>query len=99
MDTLITLIGVVFFIIGVILIYTVRRRRFYRRGPGGLQHFRTYRGAIFNRLWEGLAMIIGTILFVISLAIFIVSIDHAMKRKNDAKQLQKTSRQAQHHNK
>ncbi|RPD42958.1 hypothetical protein EG028_01305 [Chitinophaga barathri] len=94
---IVTLAGVILFIIGGVLIYTVKRRRFYRRGVGGLQHFRTYSGSLVTRLLEGIAMIVGIVLLIIGIMIIIGCIHYEMTRskKVNHKQTQGVSKMHQ----
>jgi hypothetical protein len=64
-------IGIVIFVIGIIIRYTINRRRFYRRGVGGLEHFKSYGRSVFirfvERLFRFLAMamiLLGAFLFL-----------------------------------
>jgi hypothetical protein len=55
--------------------YQIGRRRFYRRGIGGLQHFSSYRKAVIISLLERLVLFIGNLcalagLFLLALCRF-----------------------------
>ncbi len=46
MEIILLIIGIIVFPGGVALNMSINRRRFYRRGPGGLQHFESYGKAV-----------------------------------------------------
>lgn len=46
MEIILLIIGIIVFLGGVALNMSINRRRFYRRGPGGLQHFESYGKAV-----------------------------------------------------
>lgn len=51
-------------IIGLVIRYIINRRKFYRRGVGGLQHFRSYERAVIIRFFEGLFSIVSGLLIL-----------------------------------
>jgi hypothetical protein len=63
-------IAVVLFIIGIVINISINRRRFYRRGAGGLQHYNSYGKAVLTTWLErlGKLLVIVLILFAIGFA-------------------------------
>lgn len=59
--------GAIALALGIFLRIWVSRRRFYRRGPGGLQHFNSYSGAVFTTVGERLLRLIGLILIILGI--------------------------------
>jgi hypothetical protein len=59
--------GIIICGIGFFLCYVVGRRRFNRRGIGGLQQYHSYGTAIITTLLEKLVKFIGIILLLIGL--------------------------------
>ncbi len=59
--------GIVISLIGFLLCYFVGRRRFNRRGIGGLQHYNSYETAIVTTLFEKLVKLLGIVLLIIGL--------------------------------
>lgn len=57
---------------GIIIRYIIARRRFNRRGIGGLQHYRSFEGAVGTTIlewvfrWAGILMIIVGILYLLA---------------------------------
>lgn len=49
----------------------VNRRRFYRRGWGGLQYFSSYGKAVFTTIFEKILMVTATLLLVAALFLFL----------------------------
>lgn len=60
-------------VVGIAIRLLVNRRRFYRRGMGGLQHFNSYCSALITRIFERLLMGISILLFIAALFIFITA--------------------------
>lgn len=65
------IIGVLMIVAGIILNITINRRRFYRRGAGGLQHFKTYSGSVFTTFFERIGKIIAIVLIIAGLALIV----------------------------
>lgn len=65
------LAGGIIFILGILLVRFVNRRRFNRRGPGGLQHFNSYDSSVVIRLFEWIVKIVAYIMIICSLALFL----------------------------
>lgn len=57
--------GMACLIAGICLIYLVNRRRFNRRGMGGLQHFRNFEIAVITTFLEWIAKNAGVILLLL----------------------------------
>jgi hypothetical protein len=57
-------IGITLLLFGLIIRYSVGRRRFNRRNPVGLQQFQSYNQAVITRAGEWCARAIGTMLIV-----------------------------------
>jgi hypothetical protein len=72
--------GIIICGIGFLLCYFVGRRRFNRRGIGGLQQYNSYGTAIITTLFEKMVNFIGIILLLIGLWVTINS------KKQDIKQ-------------
>ena len=60
--------------IAIVIRLWVNRRRFYRRGLGGMQHFSSYGKAVFTTLFEKVLMLL-TFLFIVA-AIFLFITGH-----------------------
>ncbi len=58
------------FIAGIIINIVINRRRFYRRGAGGLQHYKTYGGSVFNTWIERIGKIIAYLMIFLSVVFF-----------------------------
>lgn len=59
--------GAVMLIGGIAINIWVNRRRFSRRGPGGLQHFSTYSKSVFTTLGERIAKILALVMIVLGI--------------------------------
>ncbi|MCC9020417.1 hypothetical protein [Flavobacterium lipolyticum] len=55
-------IGISFVILGFIIRYKINKRRFNRKGPGGLQHFKNYEQAWLVTLIERILMVLSFIM-------------------------------------
>nr|WP_294921777.1 hypothetical protein [uncultured Flavobacterium sp.] len=60
-------IGIFFVVLGFVIRYKVNKRRFNRRGPGGLQHFKNYQQAWLVTLIERILMVLSFIIIVTGL--------------------------------
>ncbi|WP_433863855.1 molybdenum ABC transporter permease [Sphingobacterium thalpophilum] len=67
MEIIILIIGIILLLGGIALNISINRRRFYRRGPGGLQHFESYGKAVGTTFLERIGKIIAFLLIVIGL--------------------------------
>lgn len=66
-------------LIGICLFirYQIGRRRFGRRGMGGLQHFSSYRRAVITALLEKLLMLFGNLCGLAGIVLLVLTgIDH-----------------------
>jgi hypothetical protein len=69
--------GLALLAIGLFIRYHMDRRRFNRRGIGGLQHFATYNKGLLTTLAESFISIIGTLCLLAGLFLFaIAGINH-----------------------
>lgn len=66
--------GIVSLLLGLIIRYSVGRRRFNRRTPFGLQQFRSYNEALATRGGEGCARVIGTLLLLAGALLVLVGL-------------------------
>lgn len=62
-------IAAVVVIIGIVINTTINRRRFYRRGPGGMQHFNSYGKAVLTTWVERLGKLLVLVLVLIAIGI------------------------------
>lgn len=62
MPLLTLLAGLALLAAGIGCTAIVGRRRFYRRGPGGVQQFRSYSAAVTTRTGEGCLTLLGWVL-------------------------------------
>lgn len=60
-------IGIFFVILGFIIRYKINKRRFTRRGPGGLQHFKNYEQSWLVTLIERILMVLSFIIIITGL--------------------------------
>ena len=66
--------GIVALILGLIIRYSIGRRRFNRRTPFGSQQYRSYNEALATRSGEGCARVIGTLLVLAGLVLIFVGL-------------------------
>jgi ABC-type uncharacterized transport system permease subunit len=59
--------GIIITLTGLLLCYFVGKRRFKRRGIGGLQYYSNYQSALITTLFEKGVKFIGIILLIIGL--------------------------------
>jgi uncharacterized protein YjeT (DUF2065 family) len=67
-------VGLALLLIGLIIRYSVGRRRFNRRTPFGLQQYRSYNEALATRSGEGCARVIGILLVLAGLLLVLVGL-------------------------
>lgn len=65
------LAGGIILLLGILLVRFVNRRRFNRRGPGGLQHFSSYDSSVVIRIFELIVKIVAYIMIICSLALLV----------------------------
>lgn len=65
------LAGSIILVLGLLLVRFVSRRRFNRRGPGGLQHYNSYDDSIVIRVFEWIVKMIAYIMIICSLALLV----------------------------
>ena len=61
------IVGIIVLILGLIIRYIIRRRRFYRRTYGGMQKFENYNKAQAIPLIEKIFMFLSTIMVFVGL--------------------------------
>lgn len=66
--------GIILLLLGIIIRYSVSRRRFNRRTPFGLQQYRSYNEALATRGGEGCAKVIATLLVLAGLLLVFVGL-------------------------
>jgi uncharacterized membrane protein len=59
--------GIIIAAIGLILCYVIGKRRFNRRGIGGLQYYSNYGTAVVTTIFEKMVKLIGIILLITGL--------------------------------
>lgn len=57
--------------VALLIRFWVGRRRFNRRGLGGMQHFTSYGKALFTTVFEKILMLIATLLIVAAILSFL----------------------------
>ncbi len=71
-NTSMKVLGVVLIVIGVIIRYSVGKRRFNRRTITGLEVFRSYERAWLTRFGEGVLRLIALLLIVSGISVLIL---------------------------
>lgn len=66
------IVGACIMVIGIFINFTVNKRRFNRRGPGGLQHYTSYEASLMTRTIEKLAKLVGYALILIGFGIVVL---------------------------
>ncbi|TZF83599.1 molybdenum ABC transporter permease [Pedobacter sp. BS3] len=59
--------GIIMIAVAIVINYSINRRRFYRRGPGGLQHFNRYSESVIVTVAERLGKFIALVLFLLGI--------------------------------
>lgn len=82
------LYGFIVLAVGAAIRYWIGRRRFYRRGVGGLQQFSTYNKALANTFFERVMGLMALLLIVFGMFLFVVGWynNHATKKAQESKQ-------------
>ncbi|MCE7054728.1 hypothetical protein LZF95_08590 [Algoriphagus sp. AGSA1] len=70
-DVFILAVGICLLGGGFALRVWIKRRRFYRRGPGGLQHFSRYSKAVLISTFEGFLMLLSIPMLILGMLILI----------------------------
>lgn len=85
-------LGTILIVVGFIVQLIIGRNRFYRRGPGGLQEFSSYRRSLLSRIFE---WIFGKLAFLMILfGMFLLGIHFFNKcqaEKHKARQLKEST--------
>ncbi|MEP0712452.1 hypothetical protein [Algoriphagus sp.] len=68
-DAFIVAVGVCLLGGGFALRVLVNRRRFYRRGPGGLQHFSRYSKAVLSSMVEGFLLFVSIPMMILGMLV------------------------------
>lgn len=63
--------GISTMLFGIYLRYWINKRRFYRRGPNGLEHFSNYEKSVATRSVEGLCKLLAYVFILIGLFLII----------------------------
>lgn len=73
-DFTVIFIAIILLILSIVLRYFINRKRFNRRGSGGLQQFENYRKATITTLLEKILMKLSIVIIFISIIsiIFVV---------------------------
>ncbi|WP_439697407.1 hypothetical protein ACFGVS_03125 [Mucilaginibacter sp. AW1-7] len=67
-----TIYAIVLLVIGLLICYTIGRRRFNRRGVAGLQYFNTYARALIITNLERLLNLIGMLLIIVAIILYLI---------------------------
>ncbi|MEE1947257.1 hypothetical protein VRU48_19175 [Pedobacter sp. KR3-3] len=83
--------GAILILGGLAINVSINRRRFYRRGPGGLQHFDSYSKAVFTTWGERLGKLVAIALILIGIGVMLTgrSIQNELTKKTITPQNQK----------
>jgi hypothetical protein len=65
------ILGVILLLTGLAIRYKIAQRKFYRRGPAGLEWFSSYRRAVLVRFAEGLAGIFAKIFILMGILLIL----------------------------
>lgn len=63
-------VAIILFVLGLIMNIYVGRNRFYRRGPGGLQHFSSYGRAVVQSGVERIIKFLGIVFMILGIAVY-----------------------------
>lgn len=81
------IIGIIILIIGLALHYFVNRRRFNRRGAGGLQHYSTYGKAVVTTAFEKVLKLIAWAVTLFGIFLFSIEwFNHKQAEKHKRQQ-------------
>lgn len=83
-----TSIGWITLVIGAVLRYIVARRKFNRRGVGGMEHYKNFESAAGNSLLNWLMKWAGTILIFFGLLSLMIGYGGSKSAQGDVKQEQ-----------
>ncbi|PZX57611.1 hypothetical protein LV84_01739 [Algoriphagus ratkowskyi] len=93
-DVFIVSVGICLLVGGFGLRVWVERKRFYRRGPGGLQHFSRYSKAVLISMGEGFLMFVSIPVMILGMLILflwsIYLIDRGKYKIKDSDQTEKS---------
>ncbi|MEO7214544.1 MAG: hypothetical protein ABIX36_17190 [Mucilaginibacter sp.] len=66
------LLAIILFVAGLLIRYIIGRRRFNRRGVGGLQHFKSYNTSLIIPVMERVLNIIGALMILAGIALYFI---------------------------
>ena len=66
------ILAIILFVAGLLIRYFIGRRRFNRRGVGGLQHFKSYNTSLIIPVMERVLNIIGTLMILAGIALYFI---------------------------
>lgn len=72
-DITVLIVGLILVAIGIALRIYVSRKRFYRRGDGGLQQFSSYGKAVATTFFEKIVKLVGTISVIAGLFFLLIT--------------------------
>lgn len=72
-DIIVITIGILLLISGLLIRYIVNKRRFNRRGEGGLQHFKSYERATVITFIEKIIMMLSMIMLLVGM-VFLIAV-------------------------
>jgi hypothetical protein len=67
------IIAIILFVAGLLIRYIIGRRRFNRRGIGGLQHFKSYNTSLVIPVLERVLNMIAAIMILAGIYFYIIS--------------------------
>lgn len=86
MAVFILIIGILFLLSGIGLIYWINRRRFYRRNIVGLEGFSSFEASIFIRFIERLGKWLAYVLILFSILLFYI---HSQEKERNERKHQR----------
>ena len=66
------IIAIILFVAGLLIRYMIGRRRFNRRGVGGLQYFKSYNTSLVIPVMERVLNIIGALMILAGIALYFI---------------------------
>ena len=66
------ILAIILFVAGLLIRYIIGRRRFNRRGVGGLQHFKSYNTSLIIPVIERVLNIIGALMILAGIALYFI---------------------------
>lgn len=87
-------VGGIMVLLGIVINMVINRRRFYRRGPGGLQHFKSYSQSVFIGGLEKLGKLLAILLIICGVLFLLTANKIYNVSKPDIKNLESSNRNA-----